>query len=344
MELSLCMIVKNEEELLEQSLHQLCPYVQEIIVVDTGSTDRTKEIALNFTQQVYDFPWVDDFAAARNFSLEKASHEWVLVMDADEVITEFKTESLRTLLSVEDLIVGRIKLINIIEGKRINERISRLFKRKLFHYEGAIHEQLVSNDGRPYSTVPLEITVEHRGYTSAVIQRTQKTARNIALLKRELEKCPTDPYGLYQLGKTYYLDKNYGEAAAYFKQALALPLNFHLEYVENLVETYGYALINCESYAETLGLINYEKYYAGSIDYQFLIGLVSMNNGRFSQAIERFLRCIGDKEGKIEGINSYLPKYNIAVIYECLGYRAEAISYYQKCGNYPAALKRLREI
>ncbi|EGW36789.1 glycosyltransferase [Desulfosporosinus sp. OT] len=344
MKLSLCMIVKNEEELLEQSLRQLCPYVQEIIVVDTGSTDRTKEIALNFTQQVYDFPWVDDFAAARNFSLEKASNDWVLVLDADEVITEFKTESLRTLLRVEDPIVGRIKLINIVEEKRISERISRLFKRSLFHYQGAIHEQLVRKNGAPYYTVSLEITVEHRGYTPAVIQRTQKIARNIKLLEKEVEKRPSDPYWLYQLGKTYYLAKNYDEAVACFKRALALPLNFSLEYVENLVETHVYALINCRSYAEALCLINYEKHYAGSIDYLFLMGLVYMNNAKFSQAIEQFLQCIGNQEGRVEGINSYLPKYNIAVIYECLGYRVEAISYYQKCGDYPAALKRLREI
>ena len=348
MKLSLCMIVKNEEDLLQQSLSKVSRYVEEIIVVDTGSTDRTKEIARSCGALVYDFPWCDDFSAARNFSLEKASCDWVLVLDADEVIIGFDENNIRKVVKSEQPVVGRIKLINSISdaaGKRRScERISRLFNRKLFHYEGIIHEQIVRKDGNVFNTLPVEIMIEHSGYTQEVIQRTDKIVRNITLLERALERRPDDNYLLYQLGKSYYLAKNYNEAVTYFKRALALPLNFSLEYVENLVETYGYALINSGKYAEALCLKNYEKYYADSTDYLFLMGLVYMNNGEFSKAIELFMQCINHQAGQVDGINSYLPTYNIAVIYECLGHRAEAVSYYQKCGNYPAALQRLREI
>lgn len=348
MKISLCMIVKNEENFLRQSLSAVGRYVNEIIIVDTGSTDRTKEIARSCGAQVYDFPWCDDFSAARNFSLEQASGDWVLVIDADEIISDFQVESIQNVIKAEDTIVGRIKLINIVSDatgeKRSSERISRLFKRRLFHYEGIIHEQLVRKDQNPFKTILVEITVEHSGYTQEIIERTDKIARNIRLLDQALEENPEDAYLLYQLGKAYYMAKNYNEAVAYFKRAIALPLDFSLEYVENVVETYGYTLINSGRYAEAMCLRDYEMYYDGSTDYLFLMGLVHMNNGRFTEAIEQFLRCINNKEGKVEGINSYLPKYNIAVIYECLGYRAEAISYYQKSGNYPAALKRLREI
>ncbi|MDR3541390.1 MAG: glycosyltransferase [Desulfosporosinus sp.] len=347
MNLSLCMIVKNEEKLLRQSLSAVRRWVDEIVIVDTGSTDRTKDIARTFTAQVYDFPWCDDFSAARNFALEKASCDWVLVIDADEVVSDFQVKSIRKVIKADQPIVGRIKLINLLSDamgeKRSNERISRLFNRRLFCYHGVIHEQIVRKDGNPFKTVPVEITVEHSGYTQKVIQRTDKIARNISLLEQALERSPEDTYVLYQLGKSYYMASDYNEAVAYFKRALVLPLNFALEYVENLVETYGYALINSERYAEALCLKNYELYFATSTDYQFLMGLVSMNNGGFSEAIGQFLQCIGNKEGKVEGINSYLPNYNIAVIYECLGYRTEAVSYYQKCGNYPAARKRLSE-
>ena len=348
MKLSLCMIVKNEEAILQQSLRRVDRYVDEIIVVDTGSTDRTKDIARSCGAKVYDFTWRNDFSTARNFSLEKASCDWVLVLDADEIITDFKVDTIQNVMKADQPMIGRIKLINIVSDttgeKRSSERISRLFNRRLFHYEGIIHEQIVRKDGKLFNMIPVEITVEHFGYTQEVIQRTHKIARNITLLEQALEKSPEDVYLLYQLGKSYYMDKNYIEAVAYFKRALALPINYFLEYVENLVETYGYALINSGNYSEALNLENYELYYAGSTDYRFLMGLVSMNNGRFSQAIEQFLRCIGDKEGKVEGINSYLPKYNLAVIYECLGHRAEAVSYYQQCGNYPLALKRLGNI
>lgn len=348
MKMSLCMIVKNEEHLLQQSLRKVGLYLDEIIVVDTGSTDRTKEIARSWGAQVYDFPWCDDFSVARNFSLEKATCNWVLVLDADEIIVDFNVELIRNVIKADQPVVGRIKLINLVSDamgeKRSSERISRLFNRRVFQYEGVIHEQVVRIDGNPFNTVPVEITVEHSGYTQEVIQRTDKIARNITLLDQALGKSPEDTYLLYQLGKSYFMAKNYVEAVAYFKRALALPLNFSLEYVKNLVETYGYALINSANYSEALCLRNFELYYNGSTDYLFLMGLVFMNNGRFSQAIEQFLQCIDNKEGQVEGINSYLPNYNIAVIYECLGYRTEAVSYYRKCGNYPAALKRLSQM
>ena len=347
MNLSLCMIVRNEENLLQQSLSAVRDWVDEIIIVDTGSTDRTKDIARTFTAQVYDFPWCDDFSAARNFALEKAANDWVLVIDADEVVSDFQVEDIQKLIKADLPMVGRIKLINLIADemgeKRTSERISRLFNRRLFHYQGVIHEQIVRKDGNPFHTVQVEIAIEHSGYTQEVLRRTDKIARNITLLKQALEKNPEDTYLLYQLGKSYYLAKDYNEAVACFKQALVLPLNFALEYVENLVETFGYALINSERYAEALCLKNYELHFATYTDYQFLMGLVSMNNGSFSEAIEQFLQCIDNKEGKVEGINSYLSNYNIAVIYECLGYQAEAVSYYQKCGNYPAARKRLSQ-
>src|SRR3989344_9612712 len=84
--LSLCMIVKNEQAFLQQCLSAVQPYVDEIIIVDTGSTDNTKTIAAQFTSKIHDFPWVDSFAAARNFSIRKAQRDWILVLDADEQI------------------------------------------------------------------------------------------------------------------------------------------------------------------------------------------------------------------------------------------------------------------
>jgi len=96
--LSLCMIVKNEEAKIERSLLSIKPVVDEMIVVDTGSSDRTKDIARKLGAKVYDFPWTDDFSEARNFSLSKASCKWILILDADEVISPLDHEKLRKLL------------------------------------------------------------------------------------------------------------------------------------------------------------------------------------------------------------------------------------------------------
>ncbi|MDY6986698.1 MAG: glycosyltransferase [Thermodesulfobacteriota bacterium] len=96
--ISLCMIVRDEEHHLARCLASLKPVVDEIIIVDTGSTDRTKEIGTLFGAQVFDFKWSDDFAAARNLSISKASGDWVLIMDADEVLSPLDYDSLRQLV------------------------------------------------------------------------------------------------------------------------------------------------------------------------------------------------------------------------------------------------------
>jgi len=84
--ISLCMIVKNEEAVLDRCLSSIADLMDEIIIVDTGSTDRTKEIASRYTNQIYDFPWQNDFSAARNFSFSKATMDYIYTADADEVL------------------------------------------------------------------------------------------------------------------------------------------------------------------------------------------------------------------------------------------------------------------
>lgn len=88
MNLSICIITKNEEQNIDRCLKALAPYGLETIVVDTGSTDRTKQIAARYTDRLYDFPWCDDFSAAKNFAIEKASHSYVLILDSDEFVEQ----------------------------------------------------------------------------------------------------------------------------------------------------------------------------------------------------------------------------------------------------------------
>jgi glycosyltransferase involved in cell wall biosynthesis len=112
--LSVCMIVKNEERYLAYCLNSLSPVADEMIVVDTGSSDRTKEIAEAFGAHVYDFEWVNDFAAARNYSLSKAQGDWILVMDADEVISFQDHAKLRKLVTGKDKIAYNLITRNYV--------------------------------------------------------------------------------------------------------------------------------------------------------------------------------------------------------------------------------------
>ena len=98
--ISLCMIVKNEEKVLRRCLDSVKDLMDEIIIVDTGSTDRTKQIAKEYTEQIYDFQWTDDFSAARNFSFSKATKEYIYVADADEMLDEINRQRFSRLKEV----------------------------------------------------------------------------------------------------------------------------------------------------------------------------------------------------------------------------------------------------
>lgn len=344
------MIVKNEEQNLKKSISKVKPIVDEIIIVDTGSTDNTKIIASKFTDKIYDFKWSNDFSAARNFSISKAINDWVLILDADEFVESFDKQSILDFISDKDNMknVARVKRINIIEDasgtKKGAERISRLFNKKYFRYEGTIHEQVTPIEKEAYKTISVDIIINHIGYTNEELNRTNKLDRNIDLLKKAVEDNSEDPYLYYQLGKSYYMLKDYEMSYKYFEKALSFSVDYRLEYVEDLIETYGYSLINSGKFSEAMRIEEYREYYKNNADYDFLMGIIYMNNAKFDLAVESFLKCTEYETSKMEGVNTYLPNYNIGVIFECLGHRDEALSYYRKCGNYEIALIRIKAL
>ncbi|MCX7694220.1 MAG: glycosyltransferase [Caloramator sp.] len=345
--ISLCMIVKNEENNLRKCLSSINNYVDEIIIIDTGSIDNTKKIARKFTDKIFDYIWDNDFAKARNFSVSKAKNDWILVLDADEIVINFDNASVLNFINEHTDCVGRIKRINIFEDKGVKkyiERINRFFNKNYYHYEGIIHEQVKNKGNFNYSMIDLNITVEHIGYQKEVVERSNKLQRNINLLNKALEENMNDPYLHYQLGKSYYMAKNYELSVMEFEKALYLIDNYSFEYVEDLIETYGYAMLNLGRYKEVLEIAKYEKYYFYSSDFNFLLGLIYMNNGLIDLSIKYFNKATQLGEGNIEGTNSYLAFYNLGVIYECLGFLEEAKKYYIKCQDYELAKNRLRII
>lgn len=192
--------------------------------------------------------------------------------------------------------------------------------------------------------VNLPISVLHTGYMQDGEQRRKKTERNIRLLKRELEERGADPYILYQLGKSYFMRKEYEEACRYFEEGFAFDLDPALVYVQDMVETYGYALINLKRYDEMLFLEQIYDAFAVSADYMFLMGLAYMNNERFEDALREFVKASECKTCKVEGTNSYKALYNAGVICECTGKLKEAAGYYKKCGIYKPAADGLERV
>lgn len=348
MNISVVMIVKDEEKLLEKSLSAVSKYGFEIIIVDTGSTDNTKNIALKYTEKVYYYVWNNNFSDARNYSISKATNDIVLILDADEVVKSINIDQLNLLIKNNFDKVGRIERINEYtrNGNRFKftERVNRLFLKNNFKYEGRIHEQIISQNKVEYDTYNIPVVAEHNGYENDEIKRKDKVNRNIKLLKEELDENQEDPYIVYQLGKSYYMNEDYKNALVYFEKALTFDLDEKLEYVSDLVESYGYALINNKEYKKALGLTCIYDDLKYSSDFVFLTGMIYMNNGYFNEAVNEFLNALKYKSSKMEGVNSYLALYNIGVINECLGNIKEAIKYYEKSKEYSLSRERLNII
>lgn len=341
MDISCCMIVKNEASVLDNTLFLAKPIFDEIIIVDTGSVDDTVNIAKKYTDKVYFFSWNNNFSDARNFSISKAKNEWVFILDADEEIIEFDKYKITDLIKNERDI-GRAVRRNALDNEQVYiERIKRLFNRNAFHFVGAIHEQVVARDRIEGNCFDISIKMNHIGYVNEVLKRTNKVDRNIDLLKSALKNDPRDPYLNYQLGKSFSLKKDLKSARISFEKAIQLVEDVRYEYVEDLIESYGYTLLNQGLYREALKIEKYLNIYRNQADFCFLMALIYMNNARFDKAIEWFKTCLAAKEGNIEGINSYLPSFNIAAIYECLGHTDEALSWYSKCAGYKKAEERM---
>ena len=358
MNLSVCIIAKNEEKHIENCLRSLVNKHVQIIVVDTGSQDDTKNIALKYTSCVYDYQWNDDFGAAKQFAVSKADNDNILILDCDEYLQgeESVLIKLCDMLNKYPYKVGRIKCINILNMNNIKqdkswEWISRAFNRKFCTIYGKIHEQIISNSGEAVETFLSGIIINHMGYCLDDDERKVKAERNIKLLVNRLDEirmsCEKSheqeiPYILYQLGKSYYMEKEYTKACDYFSKGLSYDLDTKLEYVIDMVETYGYAMLNCGKVQEALSYTSIYDVFGNSADFKFLMGLIYMKNAMFDEAVNEFQKAAEYKESRVEGANSYLAYYNIGVIYECLGNIGKAQEYYKKCNGYSKAVERLK--
>lgn len=348
--ISICIITKNEEKHLQQCLKRIVNKGCEIVVVDTGSTDNSIEIAKKYTQSVYRFEWCDNFSAARNFSIAKANNDYVLILDTDEYLEECDWKEVERLIALNPDKVGCIQIKNdyYLDGKLMvnNDCVSRFFDRRIYKFTGKIHEQIVNSyNGKNYETFLLPIKVHHHGYAGDETVRKNKAQRNISLLKAALKDNEKDPYLLYQLGKSYYYIEDYQNALIYFERAVEIDIDLKYSYVSDLIVTYGYTLMNTNNEQKAMLLEGLFDEFSNNADYLFMLALAFMKNAKFDIAVELFLKASKCKICAVEGVNSYMAFYNIGVIYECLSDKKTAISYYEKCGDYELAkegIKRCR--
>lgn len=240
--LSLCMILKDEEFFLPRCLESVRDYVDELVLVDTGSTDRTVEICQQFTDRVFQFDWKDDFAAARNFSLQQARGQWILVLDADELITQADLATLRALLSgaQEDAFV--LDQLNYgddpverdwqplrepqvfgwpYKGFRLNP-CARLFRnRDDIRYVGKVHEVIDLRNG----TLPaaaLHIPIHHDINGNPEKDRNRRQLNYLRMMESALEELPDGRLAARAAGVRMYMLQDYTGALALLELAISL--------------------------------------------------------------------------------------------------------------------------
>lgn len=344
--ISLCMIVKNEAQFIEKCLESVSDYVNDIVVVDTGSTDNTKEIAVKNSARVFEFEWVEDFAAARNFAASHAKYDWILSLDADETVISFDKKQVE--IFQKDLSnIGSITIYDHSAGDLVfSDKITRMYNRQHFCFAGSIHEQVTPiREGVPFKRVFIPVEIEHCGYLPEIMEAKNKLARNRRMLEKALAQKPDDPYLLYQMGKAYFaLSVDNSKAVEYFEKALAQNPNPVYDYVYGLVECYGYALLKCGQYKKSFDILKFLNYYGNNPHFKFLLAHIYLNNGKLLEALEYFESCIGLNKNDVTGICSYLSYYNIGVILEVAGMTDNAKAYYMQCGDYEPALKRLSDL
>lgn len=339
MSISLCMIVKNEEAVLARCLESVKHLVDEMVIVDTGSTDATCEIAKSYGAHIYEYAWDNSFANARNFSLKHAKMDWILLMDADDEFERKDTKKVLNLVSDEHK--GTVFFFNTLSfmGHKVNPShvVSnmnvRLIKNHLgYHFKGDIHEQIVAGDTHMGAAQLMDIRVYHYGYLESAIKAKNKRERNICLIQNELDKKPNNPFMLFNMGTEYY-------ALSDFEKAL----EYYLKSYEDFAPERGYSpklivrIISCldltgrnEEMFEFIdkGLKAYPRF----TDLEFLRGNKLLQTEKYLPAITSLKKCLsmGDAPSLIcylVGAGSYKPQLLLSSVYETLGDHTQALRY-----------------
>lgn len=343
--ITLCMIARDEERFLGQCLEHARDAFDELVLVDTGSKDRTVEIAESFGAKVLHEVWDDDFSTPRNKGLEAATGDWILVLDADEFIKDDGCQRIREAVQNPTALGYDLRFTNLYtSGKTVGVMMVRLFRNLPdIAYKNIIHEQITPSlqaVGGPQGLRMLssDIEVEHHGYTEQVIDDRGKNERNERLFRKQMEQQPDDIYGLYKYGDFL---RRMPERADDARRLLTRSFELILEAPPAIRRGLPYA-------SEIAALCAIEHERAGDMDrarefveialrrfvptpnLHYIAASFAIADGDSEVAIEHYRRCLAYL-GKVlvvpiqEGITSYVSLTGIAQAWLLRGDRARAL-------------------
>jgi glycosyltransferase involved in cell wall biosynthesis len=349
--ISVCIITKNEEKHLEECLKRIRPYDWEIVVTDTGSTDRTREIAMQYADKVCDFTWCNDFAAARNYGISQASRPFILVLDSDEYLTKVNRRDLLTLVREHPSAIGRMHRSNHLGDGHgdhfMDEMVERLFPKRLYRYDYPIHEQIVLRSdpsNKQHMVYDVPIYTEHHGYQLTQEDKEAKAKRNNDILLEWLERNPNNAYIPFQIAQSYSMIGAYEKAYPYYKRSFEQQNDRNLEYVRLLLVSYGDTLLQTNRLEEAKALLAFiqSDAYQDNADFCCTCGNIYFHTNQFLAAMGEYVRALYAKKYTNRDSTHNIPLYNIGLINETLGDVKEALVNYKLCTNFPLAEKRIK--
>ncbi len=334
--ISLCIIVKNEEIHIARCLNSVAELVDEIIIVDTGSTDRTIEIVSNYTRKVYSYPWKDDFADARNYSFSHASMDYCMWMDADDILEEAeKDKFLQLKYSISpdtDMVMMKYNTSFDEAGKPSFSYFRERWIRNSGEYRwiGAVHEVIPPKGKILYS----DIAISHKKMTAGEPDRNLKIYQKMIVTGK-----PLDARQQYYYGRELYYHKQYEEAASVLEQFLLSADGW----VENKIEACSvcadcYYRMGREQDALTT-LLRSMSFDLPRAELCCEIGKYFLEHGNFHNAIYWYETALNTPKNDHPGgfvlpdCYDYVPFLQLCVCYDRLGDCQKAKEYNERAGN-----------
>ena len=362
--LSLCMIVKNEEANLPRCLKSVKGAVDEIIIVDTGSTDRTVEIAAAMGAKVTRAGWNNNFSEARNASLELAAGKWIIFLDADEELAAESRQALRQLLEnnspEKERIEGYfVKIVNYIgeagKAETCSDLVFRIFRNcPRYRFQGTIHEQIANtilqeNPQAKFQTAE-EVVIKHYGYLDDQVSGKDKIQRNLAIIKNELSEQPENHLLRYHYGVELFRARQYKEAAEEFSRASAC-ISPRALLFPKLIRYRVMAYYSSRQFKQALaaakeGLGLFPQY----PDLYYYCGLIYLEEKEYRHAYQAFLKAASlppppTHYASFEGVRTFRAHYCLGQICETFIEEEEAIKFYlQSLREHPGFTPPLERI
>ena len=344
--ISLCMIVKNEADQLPRCLTSVAGLCDEIILVDTGSTDETVSIAKDFGAKIFTFEWRNDFAAARNFSLKQAAGEWILVLDADEELAPGSRATIREVVREPGMegYFWRLICLDHPDEKTLGSIYPafRMFRnRPQYRYTGRVHEYILSLilQNNPSAAIGfLPVTLYHYGYLPEIRKAKHKAGRNLILLQQTLQEEGLSTPLCYYMANEYLINGDFQAALEYYRQAISLdPDGQYLQLSPSIYRSLLNCLIIMGQWDEipaaaAQGLKRYPDY----TDLYFQSGFAWLQLGQTAKAFQNQTTCL--KLGEISnpnlttttGVGSFLAWREIGKIYAFLSHYRTALKIFQE--------------